>query len=149
MDRFVLPSASGLLLGLTFTPLGGPVLPFLAFAPLGTALGRRHGPGDGLVPGFIVAAVGHGVGLHWMIPALSWRTPLAVPVWLLVLCLIGMVAALAVESALRLHRRWRLPLPVGLGVTWVGLEWVAAHVPGVSYAWLNAGGSLAWWPWAA
>ncbi|NNF26812.1 MAG: hypothetical protein HKN73_06320, partial [Gemmatimonadetes bacterium] len=42
-----------------------------------------------------------------------------------------------------------LPLPVGLGVTWVGLEWVAAHVPGVSYAWLNAGGSLAWWPWAA
>ena len=149
LERLVLPVATGLLLGLTFLPLGGPVLPFLAFAPLAVALRVDRGPGAGLMPGFLAAAVGHGIGLHWMISALSWRTPLAVPVWLAVLGLIGLVAALAVESALRLRRRWGLPFAVGLGLTWVGFEWLAAHMPGVPYAWLNAGGSLVWWPWAA
>ncbi|MDH3224862.1 MAG: hypothetical protein OEO23_14170, partial [Gemmatimonadota bacterium] len=88
---------AGVVLGLTFTPAGGPVLPFLAFAPLGFAMARRSGPGDGLLPGFVTASVGHGIGLQWMVPALTWRTPLALPVFLLVLCLVGMVAALAVE----------------------------------------------------
>lgn len=148
-DPLRLSIASGVLLGLTFTPLGGPLLPFVAFAPLGAALERRSAPGDGLVPGFVVAAVGHGIGLQWMVPALSWRTPLAIPVWLGVLCLIGLVAALAVESALRLYRRSRLPLAAGLGLSWAGLEWLAAHMPVVPYGWLNAGGSLVWWSWAS
>ena len=49
-------------------------------------------------------------------------------------------------AALR-GRGW--PLPVALATCWAGFEWAAAHVPGVSYAWLNAGGSLGWYPVAA
>ncbi len=149
LGGMALALAAGVVLGITFTPAGGPLLPFFAIAPLGYALARRPGPGGGLLPGFLTASVGHGIGLQWMVPALSWRTPLAVPVFLLVLCLIGMVAALAVESALRLHRRWGIPIALALASTWVGFEWVAARVPGVPYAWLNVGESLVWWPWGA
>ena len=152
----ILAAISGLALGATFSPYGGPVLPFLAFAPLAAALergggGRGHRPGDLLAPftrGFVAAAIGHGIGLYWMVPALSWRTPLAVPLYLLMVGLLGLLGGTACMAAAALRRRlW--PVPVALACCWTGFEWAAAHVPGVSYAWLNAGGSLAWHPAAA
>ncbi|MDE2982234.1 MAG: apolipoprotein N-acyltransferase [Gemmatimonadota bacterium] len=142
----LLAAASGVLVGATFSPHGGPVLPFLAFAPLAFALRSNSQP---FAPGFVTAALAHGIGLYWMIPALSWRTALAVPVYLLVLVMIGIVAGAATTGAVNLHRARRWPLPLSLAMCWTGLEWTAAHVPGVSYAWLNAGGSLAWYPPAA
>lgn len=142
----LLAAASGVLVGATFSPHGGPVLPFLAFAPLALALRSNSQP---FAPGFVAAALAHGIGLYWMIPALSWRTALAVPVYLLVLVMIGIVAGAATTGAVNLHRGRRWPLPLSLAMCWTGLEWTAAHVPGVSYAWLNAGGSLAWYPPAA
>ena len=141
-----LPLLSGLLLGATFTPFGGPFLPFVAFAPLSLALVRAPSPGAGLRAGFLTAVLAHGVGLYWMVPALAWRTSLAVPTYLLVLGLIGISAAAAVEAGLRLHRRFRVPLALSLAIVWVGFEWAAARVPGMPYAWLNAGASLAWYP---
>ena len=145
---------SGALLGWTFSPHGGPVLPFLAFAPLALALAApRHDRGSrrpsSLAPmalGFATAAVSHGVGLYWMVPALSWRTPLAVPIYLLVLTLIGVVAGAACQAAVFIHGRARWPLPLALACCWTGFEWVAARAPGVPYAWLNAGQSLVWHP---
>lgn len=142
----LLAAASGIALGATFSPHGGPVLPFLAFAPLAFALAANAPP---FAPGFVTAALAHGIGLYWMIPALSWRTALAVPVYLLVLVMIGIVAGAATTGATSLHRLRRWPLPLSLAVCWTGFEWTAAHVPGISYAWLNAGGSLAWYPPAA
>ena len=95
-----------------------------------------------------MAAVGHGIGLYWMVPALSWRTPLAVPLYLLMVGLLGLLGGFACMGATALRcRRW--PVPVALACCWTGFEWAAAHVPGISYAWLNAGGSLAWHPAAA
>lgn len=142
----LLAAVSGVLVGATFSPHGGPVLPFLAFAPLAFALRSSSRP---FVPGFVTAALAHGIGLYWMIPALSWRTALAVPVYLLVLVMIGIVAGAATTGAVNLHRGRRWPLPLSLAMCWTGFEWTAAHVPGISYAWLNAGGSLAWYPAAA
>ncbi len=142
----LLAAASGVLVGATFTPHGGPILPFLAFAPLALALRSNSQP---FAPGFVTATLAHGIGLYWMIPALSWRTALAVPVYLLVLVMIGIVAGAATTGAVDLHRRRRWPLPLSLAMCWTGFEWTAAHVPGISYAWLNAGGSLAWYPTAA
>lgn len=148
----LLAAVSGLAVGATFSPYGGPVLPFLAFAPLAAAL-ERHSDGVGghFAPfrcGFLAAAVAHAIGLYWMVPALSWRTPVAVPLYLLMVVLLGMLAGIACTAAAALrHRRW--PLPLALAACWTGFEWAAAHVPGVSYAWLNAGGSLAWHPAAA
>lgn len=143
---FLLAVASGVLVGATFSPHGGPILPFLAFAPLAFALASNAPP---FAPGFVTAVLAHGIGLYWMIPALSWRTGLAGPVYLLVLVMIGIVAGAAATGAVNLHRSRRWPLPLSLAVCWTGFEWTAAHVPGVSYAWLNAGGSLAWYPPAA
>ena len=152
----ILAAISGLALGATFSPYGGPVLPFLAFAPLAAALergggGRGRRPGDGHAPftrGFVAAAIGHGIGLYWMVPALSWRTPLAVPLYLLMVALLGLLGGSACMAATALRSRgW--PVPVALACCWTGFGWAAAHVPGVSYAWLNAGGSLAWHPAAA
>ncbi len=153
----ILAAVTGLLLGATFSPHGGPVLPFVAFAPLAAALerggsARRRRPGDSLGPfsqGFAAAAVAHGIGLYWMVPALSWRTPFAVPLYLLIVVLLGLLGGSACMAAawLRCRRHW--PVPVALACCWTGFEWAAAHVPGVSYAWLNAGGSLAWHPAAA
>lgn len=143
----LLAAASGFAVGVTFSPHGGPVLPFLAFAPLAAALaGRNASP---FAPGFATAVLAHGIGLYWMVPALSWRTGLAVPVYVLVLVMIGIVAGAATNAAVTLHRRRRWPLPLSLAMCWTGFEWTAAHVPGVSYAWLNSGASLAWYPTAA
>lgn len=96
--------------------------------------------------GFATAAVAHGIGLYWMVPALSWRTPLAVPIYLLVLTLIGVVAGAACQAAMFIHGRARWPLPLALACCWTGFEWAAARAPGVPYAWLNAGQSLVWHP---
>ena len=152
----LLAAASGLAIGATFSPYGGPVLPFLAFAPLAVSLHRQIRDGEQgrgrmepmapFAPGFVTAALAHGIGLYWMVPALSWRSALAVPVYLLVLVMIGIVAGIACLAAVALNRRLRWPLPVSLAACWTGFEWTAAHVPGVSYAWLNSGGSLAWYP---
>lgn len=169
VPRGALPAAaSGVLIGATFSPYGGAVLPFLAFAPLGGAIAAGRvvpgglpraavrspaPPGRGFAPprapfalGFIAAFVAHGIGLYWMIPALAWRTALAAPAYLVVLSLIGMLAGAACQGAVTLHRRLRWPVPLALAACWTGSEWVAAHVPGFSYAWLSAGGSLAWYP---
>ena len=143
----LLAAASGVAVGVTFSPHGGPVLPFLAFAPLAAALaGRNASP---FAPGCVTAVLAHGIGLYWMVPALSWRTGLAVPVYVLVLAMIGIVAGAAATAAVNLHRRRQWPLPLSLAMCWTGFEWTAAHVPGVSYAWLNSGASLAWYPAAA
>ena len=150
----LLAAASGLVLGATFSPYGGPVLPFLAFAPLAAALARGESGPASVSPtapfmhGFVAAATAHAIGLYWMVPALSWRTSLAAPLYLLMVVLLGLLggAACMAVAALR-GRGW--PLPVALATCWTGFEWAAAHVPGVSYAWLNAGGSLGWYPVAA
>ena len=139
----LLAVASGVALAATFSPYGGVLLPFLAFAPLGAALA---GGGAPFALGFAAATVGHGVGLFWMVPALAWRSALAVPSYLVVVCLIGMLAGAACEGAVLLRRRWRWPLPVALATCWTGWEWIASHIPGFSYAWLNAGMSLGWYP---
>ena len=148
---------SGLALGATFSPYGGPVLPFLAFAPLGAALERVGGNewGDGrgksavvFTLGFATASVAHAIGLYWMVPALWWRTALAVPLYVLMVALLGLLGGIACMAAAALRRR-RWPVPLALACCWTGFEWAAAHVPGISYAWLNAGGSLAWHPAAA
>ncbi len=149
--RLVLAAVSGLAIGATFSPHGGPVLPFLAFAPLAAALSgtARDAQSPPLAPfalGFAAAVVAHGIGLYWMVPSLSWRTPLAVPTYLLVLLLIGVVAGAACGAALTLHIRRGWPLALALASCWTGFEWLAARVPWVPYAWLNAGSSLAWHP---
>ncbi len=123
----------------------------MAFTPLAVALTRRvHDPEVApLAPfrhGFAAAAIAHGIGLYWMVPALAWRTPLAIPTYVLVLVLIGFVAGAACLAATFLHGRKGWPFPLALAACWTGFEWVAALVPGVPYAWLNAGGSLAWHP---
>ncbi len=156
----LLAAVSGVAIGATFSPHGGALLPFVAFAPLGAALARtgagrpdRAAPHPGAAPhpapfalGFATAAIAHAIGLYWMIPALSWRTPLALPIYLAVVCLLGMFAGAACTAAEVLRGRWRWPLPLALAVCWTGSEWAAAHVPGLSYAWLNAGMSLGWSP---
>ncbi|MXX55509.1 MAG: hypothetical protein F4Z44_06940, partial [Gemmatimonadetes bacterium] len=147
----LLAAASGLAIGATFSPHGGPVVPFLAFAPLAASLSltARDVSAPPLAPfaqGFTVAAVAHGIGLYWMVPSLSWRTPLAVPTYLLVLLLIGVVAGAACGAATFLHGRKGWPLALALAACWTGFEWLAARVPWVPYAWLNAGSSLAWHP---
>ena len=147
----LLAAATGAAVGLTFSPHGGPLLPFVAFAPLAAALARvaRDADAPPLAPfwqGFTAAAIAHGIGLYWMVPALSWRTSLAVPTYALVVALIGLVAGAACLAATFLHGRKGWPLPVALAACWIGFEWAAARVPGVPYAWLNAGGSLAWHP---
>ena len=151
----LLAAASGVATGATFSPHGGPVLPFLAFAPLAAALRRGvsgvapANPVAPFVQGFVAAVAAHAIGLCWMVPALSWRTRLAVPVYLLVVAMLGVLGGAACSGAAALHRLRRWPLPVALAACWTGFEWTAAHVPGVSYAWLNAGGSLGWYPVAA
>ncbi len=151
MKHFVLAAATGVAAGATFSPHGGQFLPFLAFTPLAVALtgGVRDPEAAPLAPfrqGFAAAAIAHGIGLYWMVPALSWRTPLAITTYVLVLVLIGLVAGAACLAATFLHGRRGWPLPLALAACWTGFEWVAARVPGVPYAWLNAGGSLAWHP---
>lgn len=151
MRGWVFAAATGVAVGVTFSPHGGPFLPFAAFAPLAAALAwsSQATAAPSLAPfrqGFAAAVIAHGIGLYWMVPALSWRTSLAVPTYVLVLVLIGLVAGAACLAATFLHGRKGWPLPLALAACWTGFEWVAARVPGVPYAWLNAGNSLAWHP---
>ena len=125
--RLFFAAVSGLAIGATFSPHGGPVLPFLAFAPLAAALARtaRDAAAPPLAPfaqGFAAAVVAHAIGLYWMVPSLSWRTPLAVPTYLLVLLLIGVVAGAACGAATFLHGRKGWPLPLVLAACWTGFE---------------------------
>ncbi len=150
----LLAAISGVALGATYSPHGGPVLPFLAFAPLGAALARldrtASSPSPILPPpvvlGFTAATIAHALGFLWMIPALSWRTPLAIPAWILVASLGGLVAGVGSGAACLLARGRPHLLPLVLAVCWTGAEWTLAHLPGVRQAWLATGASLAWEP---
>ena len=150
LEGWVFAVATGVATGATFSPHGGTLLPFVAFAPLAVALARAGraaaAPLAAFRHGFTAAVIAHGIGLYWMVPALSWRTALAIPTYLLVLVLIGLVAGAACLATTFLHGRKGWPLPLALAACWTGFEWVAARVPGVPYAWLNAGNSLAWHP---
>ena len=151
LKGWALAVATGVAAGVTFSPHGGPLLPFVAFTPLAVALTRAVRDPDAAPlatfrHGFTAAVIAHGIGLCWMVPALSWRTSLAIPTYLLVLVLIGLVAGAACLAATFLHGRKGWPLPLALAACWTGFEWIAARVPGVPYAWLNAGNSLAWHP---
>ncbi len=150
----LLAATSGVALGATFSPHGGPVLPFLAFAPLGAALARLDRippPPSPLLPppvalGLLTAAIAHAAGFLWMIPALSWRTPLAIPAWILVSALGGLVAGAGCGAACLLARGRPWLLPLALAACWTGAEWTLAHLPGVRQAWLTTGAALAWEP---
>ncbi len=153
----LLAIASGIALGLTFSPHGGAVLPFLALAPLGAALTagglRRRAAGpephprpppSPVVLGILTATIAYGIGLLWMIPALSWRSALAFPAWILISLIGGLAVGAGCGAASLLSRR--LPLPLALAACWTGVEWALAHLPGMRLAWLTTGASLAWEP---
>ena len=97
--------------------------------------------------GFVLGVVFHGILLHWVVPALAWVTPLAVPVFLAMLALLSGLSALfgaALHRALHVHR---VPIWLALPVTWTGVEWLQGHLPGaLAFPWLGLGTSLTRFP---
>ncbi len=136
-----------MLLALCYPPLHPLVLPFAALVPLavwvaalpdgpaGRASARR---GVGLF-----AVVHFGLLFHWLLPALSALTPVGPALFVLGLLLLG---SLTVLWGVALHSAvvgLRAPIWLALPVSWTGLEWTMAHLPGpLAMPWLGLGTTL-------
>src|SRR5690606_28025712 len=142
---------SALLLVAAFPPFHLVVPSLVALVPFAVCVARLD-PGDfgrrAAVWGALVfGAVHYAILLYWVVPALSWVTAWAVPAFLAMVCLL---TALMAGFGWGLHRAVhdaRAPLWLALPVTWTGMEWVRAHLPGgLAFPWLELGTSLTGFP---
>ena len=144
---WLLPVASALLLAASYPPLHLLVPPFVALVPFAVWVARLSGDGEGarsaMLGGLVLGVAMHGLLLHWIVPALAWVTAWAVPVFFTVLAVLSALAAL---FGLALHRavhRLAVPVWLALPLSWTGVEWLQAHLPGgLAFPWLGLGTSL-------
>jgi apolipoprotein N-acyltransferase len=149
--QWLLPAGSALLLAAAFPPLHLVVPSFVGLAPFAVWVARLpDDPGGAAASargGFVFGVVLHGILLHWVVPALAWVTPLALPVFLAMLALLSGLTALfgaALHRAVHVHR---LPIWLALPVTWTAVEWLQGHLPGaLAFPWLGLGTSLTGFP---
>jgi apolipoprotein N-acyltransferase len=142
---------SALLLILAHPPFRILLLPFVALAPLVTALGAvARGPGSGRAAarmGLSFGVLHWGILLIWVPLVVGPRFPWAYPGYVAQVGLLGGLAALMAWGTHRLHRGACVPLPLAFPLAWVGMEWLKAHFPlGLSFPWLGLGISLTSWP---
>jgi apolipoprotein N-acyltransferase len=149
--QWLLPAGSAILLAAAFPPLHLVVPSFVGLAPFAVWVARLPDDAGGATSsargGFVFGVVLYGILLHWVVPALGWVTPLAVPVFLAMLALLAGLTALfgaALHRAVHVHR---LPIWLALPVTWTGVEWLQGHLPGaLAFPWLGLGTSLTGFP---
>ena len=145
--EWLLPGASGLLLAASYPPLHLLFPPVVGLVPFAIWVARLPegpgGAGSAARGGFVLGVVMHGLLLHWIVPALAWVTGWAVPVFLAVLAILAGLTALFGASLHRAIHRLSMPMWLALPVTWTGVEWLQAHLPGaLAFPWLGLGTSL-------
>ncbi len=140
-----------MLLALSFPPLHPLVLPFVGLVPIALWVASRPADAAGRASVrrgvALFAVVYHGAVLHWLAFALASLTPVGPLLWVLGL---GLLAGLTVLWGAALHHAvvaLRAPLWLALPVTWTGLEWALAHLPGtLAMPWLGLGSTLTGFP---
>lgn len=134
---YLLASASGILLTLSFPPFGAWPLAWIALAPLLTAVEAAPDAKTAANLGAIAGLVFYGISLHWLVKVFG---PVAAAFWCLFALLLALHSALTWKSA-------RLWLDTGepgkwataVAVTWVGVEYFRSEVWSLNCSWLALG----------
>jgi apolipoprotein N-acyltransferase len=91
--------------------------------------------------------VAFGLLLYWVPLSLASHFFWAVPGYLAVVSSLAGILALFAWALHRIHKVLRIPLYWALPLTWVGAEWLRAHLPGgFAFPWLGLGVSLSGLP---
>lgn len=143
----LLPILSGLLLALSFPPFHLVLPPFVALVPFVVHLRRLpDGAADGRAgfrAGGALGVVYFGLLLVWLLPALSWLTPVGPVLYVVVVVLLAAFPAAVGWSVIRLVRRGGVPTILALPVAWTAGEWIRGSLPGgLAFPWLGLGTSL-------
>ena len=143
--------ASGVLLGLAHPPFHLLVPSFVALVPFLVWLERLpsgpEGRREARRGGFFLGLVYYTLVFHWLLVALVFYTPLAVPAFLVpILILSGFLSWMsgAIRSA---RERLGWPIWAALPVFWTANEWLRAHLADVSFPWMQLGDTLTGYPW--
>lgn len=149
-ERLV-PTASAVLLALSFPPLHLLVPPFVGLVPFALWVHGRGPDAEGrrsAVRGSILfGAIYFGIVFYWILVALIWFTSLAILAFLS--ALLGLIG-IATLFGWTLHRSIhsvRAPLWLALPISWTAAEWFRAHLPStIAFPWLGLGTSLTAFP---
>ncbi|MEX2467595.1 MAG: apolipoprotein N-acyltransferase [Gemmatimonadota bacterium] len=147
----LLPVASALLLAAAFPPLHLGIPSFVGLVPFAVWVTRLPHGAEGAASaargGLLLGLVLYGLLLHWIVPALAWVTPLAVPAFLAVLTVLAGLTALFGSLLHRGVHGLHVPVWLALPVTWTAVEWLQGHLPGpLAFPWLGLGTSLTGFP---
>ncbi|MFQ5689761.1 MAG: apolipoprotein N-acyltransferase [Gemmatimonadota bacterium] len=142
---------SGFLLGLAFPPFHLLVPSFVALVPLGVWIAGlppgREGRARAWRGGFFLGLIYYTLVFYWLLVALIFYTPLAVPAFLVPVLIMCTLLALAVLGAHLCVTRLRWPIWLVLPVFWTADEWARAHLGDISFPWMQLGDSLSSYPW--
>jgi apolipoprotein N-acyltransferase len=95
----------------------------------------------------LFAVVHFGLVFHWLLPALVLLTPAGPLLFVAGLALLAALTVVWAEAFRHAVAELRAPLWLALPVTWTGLEWAMAHLPGpLAMPWLGLGTTLTGFP---
>lgn len=143
----VLPAVAGLLLAASFPPFHLVVPPFVALVPF--ILRLRSLPADAgggreaFRAGGALGLVYFGLLLAWLLPALTWLTPLGPLLYIVVVLLLAAIPGAVGWCVHRLVRLGGAPAFLAVPVAWTAGEWLRGSLPGgLAFPWLGLGTSL-------
>lgn len=142
---------SGTLLGLAHPPFHLLVPSFVALVPFIVWLeGLPAGPEgrrEARRGGFFLGLVYYTLVFYWLLIALVFYTPWAIPAFLgPVLILSGFLSWMS--GAIRsVRERSGWPVWAAVPVFWTANEWLRAHLPDVAFPWMQLGDTLTGYPW--
>ena len=138
--------ASGLLLGLAHPPFQLLVPSFVALVPYLVWVLRLPAGPDGrsraLRGGFYLGLLYFSLVFYWLVAALIYYTPLAVPAFVFPVLVMSGFLALATLGVQQAVHRLGAPLWVAAPVFWTAAEWTRAHLGPVSFPWMELGATL-------
>ncbi|MBI4538350.1 MAG: apolipoprotein N-acyltransferase [Gemmatimonadetes bacterium] len=141
---------TAVLLFLSFPPLHLVLPPFVGLVPFTVFLHGLAPGGEGaraaLRTGFFMGAVYFALLLYWMVAALIWFTPLAIPAYLGAVLLLSLLMAAFAWAFHRGVHQAALPVSLALPVFWTAAEWFRAHWGDLAFPWLGLGHALTGYP---
>ncbi len=121
------------------------LVPFILFVD-----GLPPGPAGAqaaLRGGLLLGVVYFGGLLNWILVALLWLTPLAVPAYLGTVLVLAAILGAVGWGAHRMQHAAAVPVWLAVPLAWTAGEWLRAHLPaGLAFPWLGLGTSLTGFP---
>ncbi len=142
---------SGALLGLAHPPFHLLVPSFVALVPFLVWLERLPAGAEGRREarrgGFFLGLVYYTLVFYWLLVALVFYTPWAVPAFLAPVLILSGFLSWVSGGIQSVRERLGWPIWAVLPVFWTANEWLRAHLGDVAFPWMQLGDTLTGFPW--